>query len=125
MDTELILAAVTLLIAGAAMTTLGAAQRAGKLRRNIFAGIRTLRTLRDDAAWQRAHAGTWLPLVASGVLLAIGGGAALLSRPDSPEVATAVLLVPAGLAAAILVFVGIRGARAARSPGAGGAEWGR
>jgi hypothetical protein len=122
MDTELTLAAFTLLIAGAAMTALGAAQRAGKLRRNIFAGIRTLRTLREDDAWQRAHAGTWLPLVASGVLLATGGVAALAIRPDSPEIATAVLLVPAGLAGAILALVGIRGARAARSPEADRAE---
>jgi hypothetical protein len=62
MDTELTLAALALLCTGVALTILGLAQRAGRLRWNYFVGIRTPRTLRDDQAWKRAHARTWLPL---------------------------------------------------------------
>jgi uncharacterized membrane protein len=116
MDTELTLAACALLCAGVAMTVLGLAHRAGKLRRNCFVGIRTPRTLRDDGAWQRAHANRWLPLIASGALVVIGASAALAIRPETSATATALLLVPTGSAAAILVAVAIRGTLDARAP---------
>jgi uncharacterized membrane protein len=116
MDTELTLAALALLCTGVALTILGLAQRAGRLRWNYFVGIRTPRTLRDDQAWKRAHARTWLPLMASGALMVVGGAAPLAIRPETPETATVLLLVPTGSAAAILVAIAIRGALDARAP---------
>ncbi len=71
------LLAVVLLIAAAALFTVGLLGWQRRLPRNRFAGIRTAATLRSDAAFNAANRVAAPTVVAAGAVCAAGGALAL------------------------------------------------
>lgn len=72
---------LTLLVAGLVLVVVGRKQKAGTLRRNRLAGLRTSETMRSDAAWYAAHGATAGLVTAAGVLQAAGGAGMLVLQP--------------------------------------------
>lgn len=68
---------VVLLVAGAALLTVGLLGWRGRLPRNRFAGIRTPATLRSDAAFAVANRVAAPPVLAAGAICATAGALAL------------------------------------------------
>lgn len=109
MNAELYLVATILVLAGLAVAAIGIAHRRGRLRRNIFVGLRSPATLTSDRAWKQAHDAASRATGIGGTLLALGGLAALLLRPQTETYATVLLLAPTLAGAAVLVAAGVRG----------------
>jgi uncharacterized membrane protein len=114
-DLELMIAAIVAIAAGIGLTVVALRQRAGRLRRNWFVGLRTPATLRDDGAWRAAHAATGGLVLVAGPLM-VAGGMLALALPS--ETATTVALAAGiGLAVVLLLGAAVRGHRAARRTG--------
>ncbi|MFN2496236.1 MAG: SdpI family protein [Pseudonocardiaceae bacterium] len=68
---------VVLLVASAALLTVGLLGWLRRLPRNRFAGVRTPATLRSDAAFIAANRVAAPPVLAAGAICALGGALAL------------------------------------------------
>jgi hypothetical protein len=108
----------TLLAAGVVLIGLGRRQRAGTLRRNWIAGLRTSETMRSDEAWHAAHAATAGLVTAAGAIQLAAGVALVLIRPGD-SISSALTLSAAGLTLALVVGAGVRGHRIAARINAG------
>jgi uncharacterized membrane protein len=104
------LLAIVLLIAAAALLTVGLLGWQRWLPRNRFAGIRTPATLRSDAAFSTANRVAAPSVVAAGAVCAAGGALALSA--GGPALAVIVALAGAG-AVGLLLAGGLLGHRAA------------
>ncbi|RBM19064.1 SdpI family protein [Streptomyces sp. PT12] len=104
--------ALALTVAGVLLLALGLLPQRGKLSRNAFLGIRTVRALESDEAWRTMHrvAGPWV--TAGGVLLLLVAFSGFyLDR----EPAFSVTVLTATGACVALLFTGAwRGSRALR-----------
>lgn len=101
---------VVLLLAGAALLTVGLLGWRRQLPRNRFAGVRTPATLRSDAAFRTANRVAAPPVLAAGAVCALGG--ALAFGTDGPALTVIVAVVAVG-AVGLLLAGGLLGHRAA------------
>jgi len=110
---------VVLLVAAAALVTIGLLGWRQRLPRNRFAGIRTPATLRSEAAFSTANRVAAPPVVAAGVVCAVGG--ALAFGTAGPALLVIVGVAGAG-AIGLLLAGGLLGHRvaAAMPPPTGG-----
>ncbi|MGH3599278.1 MAG: SdpI family protein [Pseudonocardiaceae bacterium] len=96
------LLAVVLLLAAAALLTVGLLGWQRRLPRNRFAGIRTAATLRSDAAFSAANRVAAPTVFAAGAVCAAGGALAL----GTGGAALAVIVAVAGSGAVGLLLAG-------------------
>jgi uncharacterized membrane protein len=99
-----------LLLAGAALLTVGLLGWRRRLPRNRFAGIRTPATLRSAAAFSTANRVAAPPVLAAGAVCALGG--ALVFGTDGPALTVILAVVGVG-AVGLLLAGGLLGHRAA------------
>lgn len=104
--------ALTLLVAGVALIVVGRMQKAGTLRRNWIAGLRTWETMRNDDAWHAAHTATAGMVAGAGVVQVIAGAALVVLQPPD-DVMLAIVLGGAALTLALVLAAGVRGHRLA------------
>ena len=102
-----------MVIAGIVVASIGRRGRAGTLRRNRLAGLRTPTTMRSDAAWEAGHRAGGGLLVLAGVLFA-GAGLTLLARPSN-IVGMTIVFGSVGLVVALALVSTARANRAARA----------
>jgi uncharacterized membrane protein len=110
---------VVLLVAGAALLTVGLLGWRQRLPRNRFAGIRTPATLRSEAVFSAANRVAAPPVLAAGAVCAAGGALAF----GTGGAALAVIVGVAGVGAVgLLLAGGLLGHRVATAmpPPAGG-----
>lgn len=100
-----------LMLAGVALVVVGSRGMRGTLPRNIYAGVRTSRTLKSDEAFRVANRVAGLPTLIAGALLALTGLLALASTENSVWI-TVVVLGAIGTAV-IAIAGGVLGHRAA------------
>jgi hypothetical protein len=112
----------TLLGAGALVIVVGLKQRAGTLRRNWLAGLRTWETMRSDAAWHAAHAATAGSVTAAGVVLALAGAGLVVLRPTQEAAVAAIVLGGAAVTVGLVLSAAFRGHRIAKRVNREGAE---
>ena len=98
-------AAALLAVAGLTLLVTGWLSAAGKLRRNVFVGIRLPSTMRDDETWQRAHRAAAVPIVAGGVALEAGAVAELIARGADSIAVIALAAVTLSVAAVLVAAV--------------------
>ena len=94
----LLLAACSLGIAA-----LNYACAAGKIRKNLFVGIRTAKTMASDDAWKAGHAAATQPLWVSGAAAAAISLAGLLYL-DSPSTQLVMVFLAITLLAVAVVY---------------------
>ncbi|MGH3751144.1 MAG: SdpI family protein [Pseudonocardiaceae bacterium] len=110
---------VVLLVAAAALLTVGLLSWRRRLPRNRFAGVRTPATLRSDAAFIAANRVAAPPVLAAGTICAAGG--VLAFGTGGPALAMIVGIAGTG-AVGLLLAGGLLGHRVATAipPPAGG-----
>ena len=111
---------VVLVCGGGLLVWLGRQSLVGKLRRNAFAGVRTLLTMSSDTAWYPAQRAAARPTIVAGWGGVAGGvltpAVAMLAPSGSEDLSLEVIAL--AVAVWMLVWViagGIAGQRAARS----------
>lgn len=110
LSTSTVLGAL-LVVAGAALLTVGLLGWQRRLPRNRFAGIRTPATLRSDPAFIAANRVAAPPVLAAGAICATAGALALGTRGGA---ALLVIVTVAGAGALVLLIIGgLLGHRAA------------
>ncbi|RKN11970.1 SdpI family protein [Streptomyces radicis] len=104
--------ALALTVAGVLLLALGLLPQRGKLSRNAFLGIRTVRALESDETWRTMHrvAGPWV--TAGGVLLLLVAFSGFYL--DSEPAFTVTVLTATGACVALLFTGAWRGSRALR-----------
>ncbi|RVW02030.1 SdpI family protein [Rhodococcus xishaensis] len=108
----MLIVAVVLFFAAVGLAALGIAGLTGRLSRNRWAGVRTPESLRDDEAFALANKVAAPTILASAVVLGIGGVAATLLDGILPIFAVSVSVVAALLTAAVGGTLGSRAAGA-------------
>ncbi len=101
---------VVLLVAGAALLTVGSLGWQQRLPRNRFAGVRTPATLRSDAAFAVANRVAAPPVLAAGAVCAAAGALAL--GADGATLTVIVAVAGVGTVA-LLIAGGLLGHRVA------------
>jgi uncharacterized membrane protein len=101
---------VLLLVAGAALLTVGWRGWLQRLPRNRFAGVRTPATLRSDAAFVAANRVAAPPVLAAGMISALGGALAL---GTGGALLTVIVAVTGAGTLALLIAGGLLGHRVA------------
>jgi hypothetical protein len=104
---------LSLLTAGIVLVAIGRKQRAGTLRRNWVAGLRTWETMRSDEAWLAAHRATAGPVTAAGIVQLVAAAAILLLRPADDGTLLAIVLGGAGVTLGLVLAAGVHGHRIA------------
>lgn len=104
--------AVVLFVAAVTLAGVSVAGLTGRLRRNRFFGVRTPESLRDDETFALANKVAAPTMLASAVLLAIGGVAVLVLDGVLPVVAVLVAVVAAFFTTAAGGNLGARAAAA-------------
>ncbi|MBO2459455.1 SdpI family protein [Actinomadura violacea] len=97
---------VMLIAAGTLIVVVGRRTADGRIPRNQFAGIRTKRSMADDASWLTVHRAARPWMTASGAVLALAGAVAL-AVPS--ELAGS---LSAGIGAIITALLALRGTAA-------------
>lgn len=115
--------ALAMLSAGVVLLAVGRKQKAGTLKRNWLAGLRTWETLRSDAAWNAAHEATAGLVSAAGVVQILVGAAVLVLQPVDDGTIAVIVLGGAAVTLGLVLTAGVRGHRIAarvneRGPGA-------
>jgi uncharacterized membrane protein len=95
----MMIAGFALVVGGIALIVVGAMARAGRLTRQAVVGLRTKASLASDEAWNAAHRAGASWVIGSGVVLLVGGFAALLTESETTAdvvalVAVALMLIP-------------------------------
>lgn len=104
--------ALALIIGGIAIVAAASMARAGRLSRQSWIGIRTRTTMASDEAWYAAHRDGAGWVMASGVLMALGGVLTLFV--ESEDTAAVFALVTVGVSLVALAVGASRGQAAAR-----------
>jgi uncharacterized membrane protein len=108
---------VLFVVGGLAMLAMGTRIRAGKLRRNRWAGMRTTATMRSEEAWDAAQRATLPSLWISGpVLIALGAvdvGIGIIGGHDRLVIGLSVVAILVVIAMA--VFQMVKGTAAANA----------
>lgn len=104
---------ISLGTAGVLLVWLGMKSRAGSLRRNYVAGLRTRATLTDDETWTAAQRAGWVWTTAAGVVSVITG-VLILFRPSN-AVGAAVAIGGTVIVLSLALLGGIKGEGAARA----------
>lgn len=103
-----------LLVAGCALAVVGRKQKAGALRRNWFAGLRTWETMESDAAWHAAHRATAGLVTTAGAALTTAGIVLLVLQPAQEATVAAIVLGGTGATLGLVLAAGVRGHRIAK-----------
>ncbi|UOE20116.1 SdpI family protein [Thermobifida halotolerans] len=101
-----------LALAGAAVAATGVMGARERLRPNLFVGIRTAYTLRNERAWYTVHRKSSPWVVASGASFLVGGVGLLLA--ENPAVQLSSVLAACALTLLLLVTGTVLAHRAAR-----------
>lgn len=109
----MIVAAIALVIGGLVVAWVGRLGLQDRLPRQHWAGMRTRTTLATDDSWVAAHRASGRATVTGGVVMALGGIAAILSNSDE-ETAAGILMGALAVAGVAIVVGVVRGQRAAR-----------
>jgi hypothetical protein len=104
---------LSLLAAGIVLVVIGRKQKAGTLRRNWVAGLRTWETMRSDEAWHAAHRATAGRVTAAGIVQLVAAAAVLLVRRTDDGTLLAIVLGGAGVTLGLVVAAGVHGHRIA------------
>lgn len=104
---------LVLLVAGVVLLFIGRKQKAGTLKRNWLAGLRTRETMRSDAAWYAAHEATAGLVTAAGVAQVLAGAAVLVVQPTGDGAIAALVLGGAAVTLGLVLGAGVRGHRIA------------
>jgi uncharacterized membrane protein len=106
----------TMLVSGLVIMWLAGRMATGRLRRNMWAGIRTPSTMKSDEAWNAAHEAAAHLTNVAGILAALGGltgmTAGLLGF--GPGVVTGLILGGAVLMLIVVLVAAVKGVRVAR-----------
>jgi hypothetical protein len=108
------------LLAAAVLLTIAVLGALGRLRRNPFAGVRTLGTLASDEAFTIANRVAAAPLGAAGIV-ALLGGVTLVIGGSGPVVWTVLVVATAGMLGLTGIggALGDRGAARVEAPASG------
>jgi hypothetical protein len=101
-------------LSGAIVAGLGRLAAAGRLPRNVFAGIRIPSTMRSDEAWLAGHRAAAPALTAAG-LGQIGLAAVIAIKRPAPEAERVLSRVGTGWLLAWLGVATVQASRAARA----------
>lgn len=91
------------ILVGCLLLWTGRTARAGRLRRNRWAGYRTRSTMRSDAHWNAAHRAGAAHLLFAGLPPLLGGLFLLLAQPQRRFVDAIVLITAALMVLAVLI----------------------
>lgn len=109
----MIVAAVALIFGGLVVAWVGWLGLKARLPRQHWAGMRTRATMANDDSWVAAHRASGRATLTGGVVMAIGGIAAILSNSDEAT-AAGILMGTLAVAGVAIVVGAVRGQRAAR-----------
>lgn len=79
-----------LILSGLLVAVVGRRAATGRLGRNHLAGIRTKRSMADDASWRAVHLAAEPWMLAAGMALVLAGAAAAAIRSDAVLAAVSV-----------------------------------
>lgn len=104
--------AIALGVGGVVSIGLGRMAAAGRLPRNILAGIRIPSTMRSDEAWRAGHRAASSALTVAGLGPVVAAGVVVVTRP-SHEARTVLLRTANGWLLGWVALATIRASRAA------------
>jgi hypothetical protein len=108
-------------LSGVVVVVVGRMAAAGRLPRNLFAGIRIPSTMRSDEAWRAGHRAAAPALTVAGlgpVVAAVAAAVTAAKQPD-PDAGKALLRAGNGWLLGWLGLAVLQANRAARATGAG------